>query len=368
MLVGVPKEIKNKESRVGLTPTGVRQLVNHNHTVFIEKDAGASAGFSNEHYTTAGATLIEESKSIYEKSEMVIKVQEPLPEEYPFLKEGQILFAFLHLPADLRLAQILIDRKVVGFAYETVQSIDGALPLLCPMSTIAGRMAPQIGANLLQYDQGGKGIILGGLLGNEPAQVVIVGGGTVGIHAAQTALALGAKVTILESSLARLQHLSHSLQETVTLVQPNSDNLERAVIQADLVIGAILLPGLKTPQVITRKMVSKMEPGSVIVDVSAAQGGTIENCRMTSHEYPTYILDGVVHYAVPNIPGAVPRTSTRALTEATLPYVLRLANQGWEKAIETDSVLKNGLNLCCGKVTHPKLAQDLNLPYNEVTT
>ncbi|OFZ54545.1 MAG: alanine dehydrogenase, partial [Bdellovibrionales bacterium RIFOXYC1_FULL_54_43] len=324
MIIGVLREIKNKENRVGMVIAGVRTLTQSGHKVLVQLNAGAGVGISNEDYRRAGATIIESSKEIYEKADMIVKVKEPLPEEYPLLREGQILYTYLHLAADERLAKALMERKIVGIAYETIQTHDGALPLLAPMSAVAGRMATQIGATYLQHDHGGKGILLGGVTGVERARVVVLGGGVVGVNAAKMAAGLGAKVTIMDVNVARLDYLADIFGSDVSTLYSNSEQIERTVTRADLVIGAVLVPGAKAPKLVTREMVSKMQPGSVIVDVSVDQGGTVETCRPTSHEHPTYTVDGVIHYAVPNMPGAVPRTSTYALTNVTLKYALMI--------------------------------------------
>ncbi|OFZ80013.1 MAG: alanine dehydrogenase [Bdellovibrionales bacterium RIFOXYD1_FULL_55_31] len=366
MIIGVLREIKNKENRVGMVIAGVRTLTQSGHKVLVQLNAGAGVGISNEDYRRAGATIIESSKEIYEKADMIVKVKEPLPEEYPLLREGQILYTYLHLAADERLAKALMERKIVGIAYETIQTHDGALPLLAPMSAVAGRMATQIGATYLQHDHGGKGILLGGVTGVERARVVVLGGGVVGVNAAKMAAGLGAKVTIMDVNVARLDYLADIFGSDVSTLYSNSEQIERTVTRADLVIGAVLVPGAKAPKLVTREMVSKMQPGSVIVDVSVDQGGTVETCRPTSHEHPTYTVDGVIHYAVPNMPGAVPRTSTYALTNVTLKYALMIANLGWKEAVSRDEALSRGVNILNGKVAYKQVADDLGLPFEAV--
>lgn len=363
MIVGVPKEIKNKENRVGMVVAGVRTLTNAGHKVIIQKSAGLGAGISDEDYRKAGATILETGKEIYEKAEMIVKVKEPLPEEYPLLREGQILYTYLHLAADERLTKALMDRKIVGIAYETIEALDGSLPLLAPMSAVAGRMATQIGASYLQHDHGGKGMLLGGVTGVDRASVVVLGGGVVGINAAKMAIGLGAKVTILDNNMPRLDYLADVFANELTTLFSNSEQIEKAVLGADLVIGAVLVTGAKAPKLVTRDMVSRMQPGGVIVDVAVDQGGSVETCRPTSHEHPTYAVDGIIHYAVPNMPGAVPRTSTYALTNVTLKYATQIANMGWRDAVAKDPALFKGVNICLGKCVYKTVADDLGLSY-----
>jgi alanine dehydrogenase len=366
MIVGVPKEIKNKENRVGMVVAGVRALTQAGHKVLIQNNAGIGAGISDDDYRKAGATLAPTAKDVYEKSDMIVKVKEPLPEEYPLLRENQILYTYLHLAADERLTKALMERKIVGIAYETIQPADGSLPLLAPMSAVAGRMATQIGATFLQHDHGGKGLLLGGVTGVERGRVVILGGGVVGVNAAKMAVGLGAHVSILDVNVDRLDYLSDIFGNEVSTLYSNSEQIEKAVTQADLVIGAVLVPGAKAPKLVSREMVSKMQPGGVIVDVAVDQGGSVETCRPTSHEHPTYTVDGVVHYAVPNMPGAVPRTSTYALTNVTMRYALMLANLGWKEAVARDEALRKGVNILNGKVAYKQVADDLGLPYEPV--
>lgn len=363
MIVGVPKEIKNKENRVGMVVAGVRAHVQHGHKVLIERDAGIGVGIANEDYERAGATIVDSAQDVYRKADMIVKVKEPLPEEYPLLREGQVLYTYLHLAADERLTKALLDRKIIGIAYETIQPADGTLPLLAPMSAVAGRMATQIGATYLQRDHGGKGVLLGGVVGVDRASVVVIGGGIVGVNSAKMAIGLGAKVTILDVNTHRLEYLSDVFGNEVTTLYSNHDNIEKAVTQADLVIGAILVPGAKAPKLVSREMISRMAPGGVVVDVAVDQGGSIETSRPTSHEHPTYIVDGIIHYAVPNMPGAVPQTSTYALTNVTLKYGLMLADMGWKEAVAANPALRKGVNLCMGKCTYQQVAEDLGLPY-----
>ena len=367
MIVGVPKEIKNKENRVAMVIAGVRQLTQNGHQVLIQRSAGAGAGISDEDYRKAGATIIEGAKEIFERSDMIVKVKEPLPEEYPLLREGQILYTYLHLAADERLTKALMERKIVGIAYETIQAPDLSLPLLSPMSAVAGRMATQIGATYLQHDNGGKGMLLGGVTGVERANVVIIGGGVVGINSAKMAAGLGAKVTILDTNVHRLEYLADIFKNEVTTLYSNSEQVEKSVTKADLVIGAVLVPGAKAPKLVTREMISRMQPGGVIVDVAVDQGGSVETCRPTSHEHPTYTVDGIIHYAVPNMPGAVPRTSTYALTNVTLRYATMIANLGWKEAVRRDEALRKGVNICLGKLVYKQVAVDLGLPYEPLS-
>lgn len=366
MIVGVPKEIKNKENRVGMVVAGVRALTAAGHKVLIQHNAGVGAGISDEDYRKAGAAIVETPKEVFDKADMIVKVKEPLPEEYPLLRQGQILYTYLHLAADERLTKALMERKIVGIAYETIQPADGSLPLLAPMSAVAGRMATQIGATYLQHDHGGKGMLMGGVTGVERANVVVLGGGVVGVNAAKMAVGLGARVCILDVNVNRLDYLADIFGNEITTLYSNSEQVEKAVTNADLVIGAVLVPGAKAPKLVTREMISRMAPGGVVVDVAVDQGGSVETCRPTSHEHPTYTIDGVIHYAVPNMPGAVPRTSTFALTNVTMKYALMLANLGWKDAVAKDPALMKGVNILNGKVAYKQVADDLGLPYEPV--
>jgi alanine dehydrogenase len=364
MIVGVPKEIKNKENRVSMVVAGVRALTNAGHKVLVQTGAGLGAGITDQEYQAAGAIITGEAKEIFEKSEMIVKVKEPLPEEYEMLREGQILYTYLHLAADERQTKALLERKVVGIAYETIQTPDGALPLLSPMSAVAGRMATQIGATYLQKDHGGKGMLLGGVTGVARGNVTILGGGVVGVNAAKMAVGLGAKVTILDVNVDRLEYLNDIFGNSIHTLYSNNEQIERSVIESDLVISAILIPGAKAPKLVTRQMVSRMAPGGVIIDVAVDQGGAVETCRPTSHEHPTYLVDNIIHYAVPNMPGAVPRTSTYALTNVTLRYAMMIANLGWKEAVTRDAALYKGVNIAHGKLTYKAVADDLGLPYD----
>jgi alanine dehydrogenase len=334
--------------------------------VLIQRNAGIGVGISDEDYRRAGATILESAAEIFKQSDMIVKVKEPLPEEYELLRENQILYTYLHLAADERLTKALMDRGIIGIAYETIQAADGSLPLLAPMSAVAGRMATQIGASYLQHDHGGKGMLLGGVPGVERAHVAVLGGGSVGVNAAKMAIGLGAKVTLLDVNVHRLEYLSDIFGNEITTLYSNNEQIEKTVLGADLVIGAVLVAGAKAPKLVTREMVSKMQPGSVIVDVAVDQGGSVETCRPTSHEHPTYTVDGVIHYAVPNMPGAVPRTSTFALTNVTLKYALMIANLGWKEAVSRDPALLKGVNILNGKVAYKQVADDLGLPYAPV--
>ena len=342
---------------------GVRALTHAGHKVLVQAGAGIGAGISDQEYSAAGATIIDTAKDVFAKADMIVKVKEPLPEEYDLLREGQILYTYLHLAADERLTKALLDRKIVGIAYETIQPADMSLPLLAPMSAVAGRMATQIGATYLQKDHGGKGMLLGGVTGVARANVTILGGGVVGVNAAKMAVGLGAKVTILDVNVDRLEYLNDIFGNSIHTLYSNNEQIERSVIESDLVISAILVPGAKAPKLVTRQMVSRMQPGGVIIDVAVDQGGAVETCRPTSHEHPTYTVDNIIHYAVPNMPGAVPRTSTYALTNVTLKYALMLANLGWKEAVSKDPALYKGVNLSHGKLTYRAVAEDLGLPY-----
>lgn len=361
MIIGVPKEIKAQEERVALTPAGTETLVKAGHTVFIENNAGVGSGFSNEDYEQAGATILNNVKEVYDAAEMIIKVKEPLAQEYDLLKENQILFTYLHLAAVPELAKVLCKKRVVGIAYETVQNPDRTLPLLTPMSEVAGRMSVQIASRLLEKYYGGSGILMGGVPGTSPARVVIIGGGVAGSNAAKIALGLRASVTILDISLDRLRYLNDIYAESLTTLYSNSYNIRNQVKKADVVIGAVLVPGAKAPCLVTEDMVKEMRPGSVIIDIAIDQGGSIETIdRVTTHENPTYIQHGVVHYSVANMPGAVPRTSTVALTNATMPYVLELANKGYEKASKENPALAKGFNTLNGTIVHKEVARALS--------
>ena len=369
MIVGCPKEIKAQEGRVSLTPAGVDALVLAGHTVYVQKSAGVASGFTDEEYAAAGATLLDTAKEVYDIAEMIVKVKEPLPQEYDLLREGQTLFTYLHLAPDAEQTEALLSRGVTAIAYETVQLADRTLPLLSPMSEIAGRLAIQIGAHLLESNCGGRGVLLGGVPGVERANVVIIGGGNVGTNAAKIAVGMGAHVTILDLSAARLRYLDDIFGGKVQTLQSNAYNIGKAVQAADLVVGCVLIPGAKTPHLVTEDMVKAMRPGSVLVDVAIDQGGSIATIdRTTTHEEPYFVKHGVLHYSVANMPGAVPRTSTLALTGATLPYAVKLANLGAEAACKADEALLKGLNTYKGHLTCKAVADAQGREYTDPAT
>ena len=365
MIIGVSKEIKNNENRVGLTPAGAEALVRAGHRVLVETGSGLGSGFADEDYAAVGAELFPDKKKLFDEAEMIVKVKEPLPSEYDLFHEGQLLFTYLHLAAEPELTRALLKHKVTSVAYETVVGRDGrSLPLLAPMSEIAGRMSVQIGAQFLESRYGGAGVLLGGVSGVAPAQVVIIGGGVVGTNAAKMAVGLGARVTIIDLSIERLRYLDDVFGGRVATVSSNSYNIAQWVREADLLIGAVLVPGAKTPQLVTEDMIKTMKPGSVVVDVAIDQGGSIATCdHVTTHENPTFVKHGVLHYSVANIPGAVARTSTLALTNATLPYALTLAGKGWREACRQDAGLAQGLNTVDGKITNQPVSEALGLEY-----
>lgn len=362
MLIGVPKEIKDNEYRVAMTPAGVRVLKERDHRVLVQRSAGVGIGISDDKYKEAGAELVDMADEVYKRADLIVKVKEPLPQEYPLLRDGQFLFTFLHLAPEPALTEVLIKGGVIAIAYETIELPDGSLPILTPMSEIAGRLAPQIGAYYLMKAHGGEGILLGGIPGVERGKTTIIGGGVVGTNSAKVALGLGAKVTIINRGLDRLRYLDDIFGGRVDTLISNAYNIEEAVVTSDLVIGAVLVPGAKTPRLVNREIVSRMKKGSVIVDVSVDQGGCVETIRPTTHSNPVYEVDGVIHYGVTNMPGAVPRTSTFALTNATLPYIIKLANLGLE-AIKKDPALAKGINVFKGKVTHQGVAEAIGIEY-----
>ena len=357
MIVGIPKEIKNNENRVSLTPSGARELVQRGHTVYVQHTAGINSGFTDEDYEKAGAHILPSIEDVYGTAEMIIKVKEPIESEYGLVREGQLVFTYFHFACDQQLTEAMIKSKSVCMAYETVVDRQGALPLLIPMSEVAGRMSVQEGARFLEKPQGGKGILLGGVPGVKPAKVLVLGGGVVGTNAALMAAGLGADVTICDISLPRLRQLNEFMPKNVKTLFSSAHNIEQELATTDLVIGAVLIPGAKAPHLITRPMLKLMKKGSVLVDVAIDQGGCFETSHPTTHAKPTYEVDGIIHYCVANIPGAVPGTSTLALTNATLPYAVKLADMGWEKACETDSGLKKGLDIVNGKVVFPAVAE-----------
>lgn len=364
MIIGVPKEIKKYENRVGVTPAGVVELVHNKHTVYVESGAGIGSGFSDDEYKSDGAIILKTAKEVWEKSDMIIKVKEPLASEFGFFKEGLILFTYLHLAPEKELTQELLKKKVTAIAYETVEAKDGSLPLLMPMSEVAGRMSVQIGASLLQKLNGGKGILLGGVPGVLPANVTIIGGGVVGTNAAKTAAGFGAHVTIVDRSKKRLVELDDIFNGRVKTLFSNHGNIKHIVKHTDLLIGAVLIPGAKAPKLVSEEMVKSMQPGSVIVDVAIDQGGCIETTdRITYHDDPTFEKYGIIHYSVPNMPGAVPRTSTFALTNATLPYIIKIAGNGITKVLASDESILKGLNTYKGYLTNEAVASSQNLKY-----
>ncbi|MBU1689884.1 MAG: alanine dehydrogenase [Gammaproteobacteria bacterium] len=360
MLIGVPKEIKDHEYRVGITPAGVRALTAAGHEVWVETRAGERIGFSDEIYLAAGARIADSASESY-ACPLIVKVKEPQPGEIPLLQEGQVLFTYLHLAADPALTCHLLDSRIVAIAYETVTDVAGALPLLTPMSEVAGRIAIQAGATALQLANGGRGVLLGGVPGVVPGKVLILGAGTVGTHAAMMALGLGADVTLMDINLPRLRHLDEIFGARIKTRYSEAHAIEELVCEADLVVGSVLLPGKRAPKLLSRALVKRMKTGSVLVDVAIDQGGCAETSRPTTHSSPTYIEEGVVHYCVANMPAACARTATQALTNATLPYVLALAGKGWKEALKADTGLRKGLNLHLGQVTHAGLASDLEL-------
>lgn len=363
MLIGVPKEIKVHEYRVGLTPAGVRELVAHGHQVIVQTTAGNGIGISDAQYIAAGAEIVGAASDVFARAEMVVKVKEPQPVECKMLREGQLLFTYLHLAPDPEQTKGLVESGCVAIAYETVTDARGGLPLLAPMSEVAGRMSIQAGAHALEKAQGGTGVLLGGVPGVAPADVVVIGGGVVGYNAARLAVGMGAKVTIIDRSLPRLAWLDTTFDGRLTTLFSTVDALETAVVHADLVIGAVLVPGAAAPKLVTRAMLKKMKPGAVVVDVAIDQGGCFETSRATTHQNPTYVEEGIVHYCVANMPGGVARTSTFALTNATLPFAIALANKGYKKALLEDVHLREGLNVHLGKVTYKAVAEALGYDY-----
>ncbi|MDH5605987.1 MAG: alanine dehydrogenase [Anaerolineae bacterium] len=363
MIIGVPKEIKDNEYRVALPPGGVKTLTLRGHQVLVQKDAGMGSGFTNEEYEQAGAKILPTAKEVWGQADMVMKVKEPRPEEYDFMHENLLLFTYLHLAAEPELTQALIDRKVPSVAYETVELPDRTLPLLTPMSEVAGRMSIQVGAHYLERANGGAGKLMGGVPGVRPAHVVIIGGGVVGTNAAKMALGMGAQVTVLDIDIERLRYLDDVLHGKFYTVASNPVNVAEATRVADLVVGGVLIPGARAPQLVTKEMISQMKPGSVIVDVAIDQGGCVETIKPTSHSNPTYLVDDVVHYGVTNMPGAVPRTSTYGLSNATLPYAIKLADMGLEAAVQQDVPLALGVNTYKGKVTYQAVAEAFDKEY-----
>lgn len=366
MIIGVPKEIKNNENRVALTPSGAYEMKKHGHEVYVQTQAGTGSGYSDEDYVEAGAIILPSIEATYEKAEMIMKVKEPIQEEYGLVKKDQLLFTYFHFASHRPLTEAMVDSGAVCLAYETVELPDRSLPLLVPMSEIAGRMATQEGAKYLEKPMGGLGILLGGVPGVQPAKVMVLGGGIVGMQAAKMAAGLGASVKILDISLNRLRYLSDVMPPNVETIYSNEYNIRKLISRSDLIIGAVLIPGAKAPKLITRDMLKEMRPGTVLVDVAVDQGGCIETCTPTTHEDPTFVIDGVVHYCVANMPGAVPYTSTLALTNATLPYAIQLANKGWQQACRDSQPLKLGLNVVNGAVVYKGVAEAFDMPLEQV--
>ena len=363
MLIGVPKEIKNNEFRVGMTPAKVREVAAHGHQVLVQTQAGMGIGQSDDDYRAVGAAIADSTEDVFAQAEMIVKVKEPQPVECRMLREGQLLFTYLHLAPDPTQTELLMESGCTAIAYETITDAQGGLPLLAPMSEVAGRMATQVGAVSLQKPNGGSGVLLGGVPGTKKAKVLVIGGGVVGAHAARMAMGLGAEVTILDKSLPRLRHLDDLFGPLLKTRYSTLDALDELSREADLIIGAVLIPGAAAPKLITRDMLGHMKPGTVLVDVAIDQGGCFETSKATTHAEPTYVVDGIVHYCVANMPGAVPQTSTAALNNATLPFTLALANQGWREACAKDPHLLAGLNVHAGKVTYEAVAEALQVDY-----
>lgn len=366
MKIGVPREIKNNENRVGLVPAGVRQLVLDGHELFVETNAGTGIGIEDQEYIDAGATMLASLEDVFNTATMIIKVKEPQAREVALLKPHHILYTYLHLAADKELTEGLMKSGSTSIAYETIEGRNGGLPLLLPMSEVAGRMATQVGATYLQKDKGGKGVLLGGVPGVKRGKVTVVGCGVAGTNALKMAVGLGADVTAIDLNIQRLAEMDDLFETRITTLFSNAHNIEEAVINSDLVIGAVLIPGAKAPKLVTREMISKMVPGSVVVDIAVDQGGCIETCKPTTHETPTFLVDGVIHYCVANMPGAVARTSTFALTNVTLKYARMIAKVGVEEAAATDAGFKPGVNIYKGDLVYKQVADDLELPYTEL--
>ena len=366
MIIGVPKEIKNNENRVGMTPSGVQEMTRRGHVVYVQASAGVNSGFSDEAYTAAGAKILPLIEEVYAKADMIVKVKEPIEREYSLVRKGQLVFTYFHFASSEPLTKAMIESGAVCCAYETVERKDRSLPLLVPMSEVAGRMATQEGCYFLERPRGGKGKLMGGVPGVKPAKVVVIGGGVVGTAAARTAAGMGADVTICDVSLPRLAYLADVMPKNVKTLMSSEYNIREELKSADLVVGSVLIPGAKAPKLVTREMLALMEPGSVLVDVAIDQGGCFETSHPTTHESPVYYVDDILHYCVANIPGAVPYTSTLALTNATLPYALQLAGKGWRKACADNEELRKGLNVVEGKVVYKEVAEAWGLPFEEL--
>lgn len=366
MIIGVPIEIKNNENRVSLTPGGALELIKQGHEVYVQENAGFNSGFTNETYEEVGAKILPSIEAVYEKAEMIMKVKEPIEPEYDLIKEGQLVFTYFHFASYQPLTEAMIKSKAVCLAYETVEKADRSLPLLTPMSEVAGRMATQQGAKYLEKPIMGKGVLLGGVPGVSPGQVMVLGGGIVGTNAAKMAAGLGAQVTILDVNMDRMRYLNDVMPANVVTRYSNEVNIRELIPRMDLIIGAVLIPGAKAPKLITRDMLKEMQPGTVLVDVAVDQGGCIETCNPTTHENPTFIIDDIVHYCVANMPGAVPYTSTIALTNVTLPYAIQLANKGWKQACKDNKELEKGLNVVHGDIVYEAVAETFNLPFVSV--
>ena len=366
MIIGVPKEIKNNENRVGMTPSGVQEMTKNGHVVYVQATAGVNSGFSDEAYTAAGAKILPTIEEVYASADMIVKVKEPIDCEYKLVRKGQLVFTYFHFASSEPLTKAMIESGAVCCAYETVERKDRSLPLLIPMSEVAGRMATQEGCYFLERPRGGKGKLMGGVPGVKPAKVFVIGGGVVGTAAARTAAGMGADVTICDVSLPRLAYLADVMPKNVKTLMSSEYNIREELKSADLVVGSVLIPGAKAPKLVTRDMLALMEPGTVLVDVAIDQGGCFETSHATTHQEPTYYVDGILHYCVANIPGAVPYTSTLALTNATLPYALQLANKGWRKACADNEELRKGLNVVEGKVVYKEVAEAWGLPFEEL--
>jgi len=366
MIIGVPKEIKTHENRVALLPGGVTKLKRHGHEVLIEHGAGKGSGFGNEQYVEAGAKIVHDVEMLWDKADMIMKVKEPIEVEYDRMKDGQIIFTYFHFAASEELTEAVIDSNVIAIAYETVELADGSLPLLIPMSEVAGRMAAQEGAKYLEKAQGGRGILMGGIPGVKPANVMVIGGGIVGVNAAKIAAGMGANTTIMDINMPRLRYLDDVMSKNVDTMFSSEANIKSMLPHVDMVIGAVLKPGAKAPHLISRDMLGMMQKGAVLVDVAIDQGGCFETSKPTTHDHPIYEVDGIVHYCVANMPGAVPYTSTLGLTNVTLPYALDIANKGWKEAVEDDKELRKGLNIVNGKIVYKDVADAFDMESHDI--